>query len=128
MNESATQPPHYILVSHTCQYSAAAVPSTTLSHPIIQYHYADDTPVPLLPTSPDEPVLVLDYDPSQPTTYRAQSIGGSISVTGVRVTDAPGAIAIDEEPQRSNQMYILETTALCDEKYEYRSTRPSCSC
>ncbi|KAA1468658.1 hypothetical protein DENSPDRAFT_834050 [Dentipellis sp. KUC8613] len=105
--------PYYILVSHSCQNPNA--PTPTLTHPTIQYHYADDMPLHILPTSRDEQVLVLDRDPLHPEFPRGQSITGNIAVTGVKVTDAPG-VGADDDPEYSNRMFILETTKLCDER------------
>jgi hypothetical protein len=103
--------PYYVLVSS----SSRAQPTTTTgsvapvpSHPIIQYHYANDSPLSLLPRFPDEQVLVLDYDPLNPSFTRAQSISGSSAVTGIKVTDAPGAGEGDVSWSKS--MFVLETT------------------
>ncbi|THH20228.1 hypothetical protein EW146_g1102 [Bondarzewia mesenterica] len=114
---SPVQPPHYVLISHSCQPANSSAPSTSLSHPIIQYHYADDSPLSLLPRSSNEHVLVLDYDSAEAANARTQSIGGSLAVIGVKVTDAPGASSASEEDSaQNNNMYILTTTTLCDDK------------
>ncbi|KAJ7275330.1 hypothetical protein B0H12DRAFT_983835, partial [Mycena haematopus] len=82
-----------------------------LVHPIIQYHYKDDSPLALLP-QPAEHVLVLDYDPDTSDPPTVQSISPSISVTGLRVEEAPGAAAAaaDEGVVRNDRMFIIETT------------------
>jgi hypothetical protein len=105
--------PHYVLVSS----SSRAQPSTAtgsvtpvLSHPVLQYHYANDSPLSLLPRFPDEQVLVLDYDPLNPSYTRAQSISGSSAVTGIKVTDAPGAGSAEGDVGWSKSMFVLETT------------------
>ncbi|ETW87848.1 hypothetical protein HETIRDRAFT_469470 [Heterobasidion irregulare TC 32-1] len=113
---SPVHPPYYVLISHSCQLTSTSTPLTSLSHPIIQYHYADDSPLSLLPRSLDEHVLMLDYNPSDATIARIQSLGGNFAVTRVKVTDAPGACTSEEELNRNNNMYILETTALGEDK------------
>ncbi|KIM48032.1 hypothetical protein M413DRAFT_439733 [Hebeloma cylindrosporum] len=94
-----SNPPYYILLAND---------GASLGHPVIQYHYADDSPLSLLPTHPDEHILVLNYDPStQPTV---QSISQNLSVTGLKLEEAPGAAASDESGTRNNTMFIIETT------------------
>ncbi|EPT04256.1 hypothetical protein FOMPIDRAFT_1107706, partial [Fomitopsis schrenkii] len=98
-------PPYYILVSHN---SALATTSATLSHPVIEYHYADDSPHSLLPQYPDERILVIDYDPSRSSPPTAKSLSPDLSVTNVQVAAAAGAGGVDEE----HKMYILETMTM----------------
>jgi hypothetical protein len=105
--------PYYVLVSTSSQsQSVAATGSATpvLNHPVLQYHYANDSPLSLLPRSPNEQVLVLDYDPLTPQSTRAQSISGSSAVTGIKVTEAPGAGSAEEDVGWCNSMFVLETT------------------
>ncbi|KAF7339714.1 hypothetical protein MSAN_02186900 [Mycena sanguinolenta] len=96
-------PPFYILT--------VSPPAPALVHPTIQYHYKDDPPLALLP-QPAEQVLVLDYDPETADPPTVQSISPSISVTGLRVEEAPGAAAAaaDEGVVRNDRMYIIENT------------------
>ncbi|KAJ7357071.1 hypothetical protein DFH08DRAFT_850932 [Mycena albidolilacea] len=98
-------PPYYVLASA----------SAALVHPTIQYHYKDDPPLDLLP-QPGEQVLVLDYDPETSAPPTIQSISPSISVTGLRVEEAPGAAAaaVDEGVARNDRMFIIETTTAQD--------------
>ncbi|KAF7339898.1 hypothetical protein MVEN_01907100 [Mycena venus] len=104
-------PPYYVL----CSRSTTAVgPSNTaaLIHPVIQYHYKDDPPLALVP-QPAEQVLILNYDPETSAPPTVQSISPSISVTALRVEEAPGAAAAaaDEgEVARNDRMFIIETT------------------
>jgi len=103
-------PPFYLLLAHASLSNApAGALSNTLGHPVIQYHYADDSPLSLLPSQPDEHVLVLNYDPktAQPTV---QSISESLVVTGLKAEEAPGAAADDTGATRNNSMFIIETT------------------
>lgn len=105
---AAEHPPYYILVSHN---SALASASATLSHPVIEYHYADDSPHSLLPQYPEERILVIDYDPSRNAPPTAKSLSPDLSVTNVQVAAAAGAGGIDEE----HKMYILETMTIPQE-------------
>lgn len=105
----STEPPCYILLSST----APGTSLTSFSHPLIQYHYADDSPIALLPREPDEQVIVLDYDPADPLNPGVKSISSSLAVTAVKVTDAPGA----GETQENDKIYILETTHATDDRY-----------
>ena len=105
--------PYYVLVSPSSQtQSSAATGSTTpvLNHPVLQYHYANDSPLALLPRYPNEHVLVVDYDPLTPQCTRAQSISGSSAVTGIKVTEAPGAGSAEGVAGWCNNMFVFETT------------------
>ncbi|CCM00950.1 uncharacterized protein FIBRA_02997 [Fibroporia radiculosa] len=115
---SPEEPPYYVLISHNSLLNNVSVPaSSSLAHPsVIQYHYADDSPHALLPQYPGEHILVLDYDPSKLTLPTVKSLSSDLAVSGLRVTDAPGAGAADDEPKRNDKMYILETTAVLEEK------------
>jgi len=119
-----SEPPYYILVSHSnvsnnIAASRAGPSSTSLGHPVIQYHYADDSPLSLLPKTPDEHVLILDsndtYMNAIPTI---KSISKNIALTGVKVSEAPGAAAAHDElkVKRNDKMYILETCTTMEEK------------
>ncbi len=115
--------PHYVLVSsstRTQPTTATGSKTPVLSHPVLQYHYANDSPLSLLPRYPDEQVLVLDYDPLNPSCTRAQSISGSAAVTGIKVTDAPGAGSAEGDTGWSKSMFVLETTT-----FDSRCVRPS---
>lgn len=100
-------PPYYVLLAH----SSLSNPPNTLAHPAIQYHHADDSPLSLLPTHPDDHVLVLHYDPESPATPTVQSVSKDLVVTGLRIEEAPGAAVADETGTRNNAMFIIETTA-----------------
>jgi hypothetical protein len=109
MGSTTTEPPYYILFSHSpLSSNNPGALSTSLGHPIIQYHYADDSPLSLLPQSADEHVLVLDYDPNSTAPPTVKSISNSMVVTGFKVAEAPGAAS--DEVTRNDRMYILETT------------------
>jgi hypothetical protein len=108
------EPPYYILVSHSpLSAQTPGAPSTALCHPVIQYHYADDSPLSLLPQTAGEHVLVLDYDPASPN---AKSISANVAVTALKVAEAPGAIAAEDELRKNDRMYILETTTTGEDK------------
>lgn len=124
---STTEPPFYILVSHSSILNNTPTPSTssaTLGHPIIQYQYTDDSPLSLVPQAPDEHVLVLDYDPVNGLSGvpNIKSISRNLAVTGVKVSEAPGATAAHDELRitRNDKMYILETCTTMEDKYVMR--------
>ncbi|KAH8120125.1 hypothetical protein DFH11DRAFT_1721984 [Phellopilus nigrolimitatus] len=109
------EPPFYLLLQHTNANSSAASSSApaNFSHPLIEYHFADDPASALLPTSADERVIVLDYD-SPASAPVVQSLHADFAVASVKVTDAPGAAAAasrDGESTRNDKMYIIETIA-----------------
>ena len=126
--QQQTKVPHYVLISSLSRAqptpvgaaAAAAVP--ILSHPILQYHYANDRPLSLLPESAGEQVLLLDYDPLKPASTRVQSISGNAAITGIRVTEAPGAGSAEEEASVSSKMFVLETTTF-DSRFVRTSQR-----
>ncbi|ESK98376.1 hypothetical protein Moror_126 [Moniliophthora roreri MCA 2997] len=105
MSTGTTEPPYYIL------FTESSSSSNTLGHPTIQYHYADDSPLSLLPQYPDEHVILLDYDPASsiPTVV---STSKSLAVTGLSIKEAPGAAASEEK--HNDRMYIIETTSSID--------------
>ncbi|KAI9455843.1 hypothetical protein F5148DRAFT_1225263 [Russula earlei] len=89
--------PHYVLVSsssRTQPSTATGSATPVLSHPIIQYHYANESPLSLLPRSPNEQVLVLDYDPLNPKLSRAQSISGSSAVYSIKYPHSLGVVSL----------------------------------
>ncbi|KAJ6534418.1 hypothetical protein B0H10DRAFT_2246920 [Mycena sp. CBHHK59/15] len=85
-------PPFYILCARTSL--AAPTPAPALVHPAIQYHYADDPPLALLPIP-------------------QSTFSPAVAVTALRIEEAPGAAA-DAVPRRNDRMYIVETTAAAD--------------
>lgn len=108
----ASEPPYYILVSQSALASNPQGPqSTSLAHPTIQYHYADDPPLSLLPQSPSEHLIILGHDPAQ-ATPTGKSISKDLIVSSVKVSEAPAAAASDDEQgKRNDRMYILELTS-----------------
>jgi hypothetical protein len=114
------RPPYYIFVANSSFLATQTPsPSSLLSHPNIQYHYHDDSPLALLPQSPDEHVLVLDYDPSNISHPTVKSISNGLAVTGTKVTDAPGAgvVHADDAPSKNDKMYIIHASSIPDTKY-----------
>ncbi|KAI0669977.1 hypothetical protein C8Q78DRAFT_157696 [Trametes maxima] len=104
-------PPYYVLIAHSQALSnPAAPPSSSLSHPVIEYHYADDPPASLLPQYPGEHVLVLDYDPARSASPTAKSLSPDLAVSAVKVADAPGAAVAGEPALRNNSIYVIEST------------------
>lgn len=114
--ESAVDPPYFILVSHSPVPSSTLSASSpaTFSHPTIEYHYADDSPHDLLPKYPGEHVLVIDHSPVHGTTA-VHSLSAEIAVTGLKVTDAPGASVAENGASKNDRMYVLETIAMPEE-------------
>lgn len=81
---------------------------------MIHYHYADDPPLSLIPSSKGKDIeqqqyIILDYDPHAPhMPLLVRSISDGLAVVGVKVTDAPGiGPGIDEE--RNTHMYVIDT-------------------
>ncbi|KIY45424.1 hypothetical protein FISHEDRAFT_61149 [Fistulina hepatica ATCC 64428] len=91
-----TQPPFYILFSHRTSPDDAPI----LGHPKIEYHYSDDSPLHLLPQTPNEHVVVLDY---QPATYNQPALFSS-SGTIVSPSTVVSPVAVHSTP--------IEPTAL----------------
>jgi hypothetical protein len=118
--DSLPDAPQYILVSHTSLSSASNTGPvhSTLSHPIIQYVYADDGPTAALPRFPGEQVLVIDCDSTSGSSEpHARSLVPGLAVTGVKVSVAPGAGLVDvEAPIGDNKMYVIETVHTGDER------------
>lgn len=106
-----TQPPFYVLFAHSSiSTSNLGAPSNTLGHPTIQYHYADDSPLSLWPKHPNEHVLVLDYDPTTTKAPTVQSMSKDLTVSGLKIEEAPGAVADEENNPKNDRMYIIDTT------------------
>ncbi|GLB36327.1 hypothetical protein LshimejAT787_0306150 [Lyophyllum shimeji] len=104
-------PPYYILFSHSSIASQnAGAPSSTLGHPTIQYHYANDSPLALWPQHPNEHVLVLDYDPTSNKPPTVQSMSNHLTVASLKVEEAPGAAAANENDPKNDRMFIIDTT------------------
>lgn len=101
---STVPPPFYILVSPT---SAQGQLHTTLQHPTIQLHYADDPPTALLPTTetpnililePHIPSLVASPPPQEP--HLQSSSPPAISISSA-ATITPSAIKPDSPAVQS---------------------------
>ena len=105
-----SEPPYYILVAHTVTQSNALV------HADIEYRYADDSPLSLLPRFPDEHVLVFNYDPANPAKPTVSSTSSQLALSGVKVVPAPGA-RVDEDAGKNDNMYILQVTSTADDPY-----------
>ncbi|KAI0932294.1 hypothetical protein AcW2_000966 [Taiwanofungus camphoratus] len=117
--DTAEEPPYYILVSYNPLLIDTPAPaSTSLGHPVIEYHYADDSPHSLLPQFPGEHVLVLDFDPTKNTFPIAKSLSKELAVTGLKVSNAPGTGIAEEELHRNNKMHVLETTTVPEESVD----------
>jgi hypothetical protein len=118
--DTVEKPPYYVFVANSSLLATQSTPpSSLLSHPNIQYHYLDDSPLTLLPQSPDEHVLVLDYDPANITAPTVKSISNNIAVTGIKVTDAPGAGVVhsNDAPSKNDKLYIIQVNSIPDTRY-----------
>ncbi|KAJ3719699.1 hypothetical protein EV361DRAFT_949791 [Lentinula raphanica] len=104
-------PPYYIL------FSTQPANSSSLGHPTIQYQYADDSPLALLPQHPDEHVLLLEFDQTS-SVPTVTSTSRTLAVTGIKVEEAPGAAVAEDK--HNDRMYIIEaTTAPVEDKLHY---------
>lgn len=132
---STPPPPFYILLS---QHTASSLPSlgaqtlppppSKLTHPTIQYHYADDPPLALVPSAEHPRIVILDIpdgSPGQPVASpsstetimpspapSARSLSSALAITSVKVAQAPGAAikhALAEG--RDPTIYILESVS-----------------
>ncbi|KAI6155011.1 hypothetical protein BKA82DRAFT_4432330 [Pisolithus tinctorius] len=110
MTASSSAPPYYVLASHnTLQSSTSAQPSSVLAHVDIQYRHADDSPLSLLPSHPDEHVFVLYHDPDNLTAPTIKSTSSQFALSGIKVSLAPGAtMGEDKNPN----MYVLQVTSI----------------
>ncbi|KAH9944450.1 uncharacterized protein BXZ73DRAFT_73963 [Epithele typhae] len=102
------RPAYYVLVAQTNALNPVTAASTTLGHPAIEYHYADDSPAALLPQFPGEHVLVLDYDSARPGPPAVKSLSQDLIVSSLKVSDAPGAAVAGEPALRNNNIYVVE--------------------
>lgn len=102
------EPPYYIL------FSTQPANSSSLGHPTVQYHYADDSPLSLLPQHADEHVLLLEYNQGSlmPTVT---STSRTMAVTGMKVEEAPGAAVAED--RHNDRMYIIEATSVLEDKF-----------
>ena len=131
---NTTPLPHYILISNSAFPSTvgqpgpflAGPPVSSLFHPAtIHYHYADDPPLQLMPlanqtTSSDPVVLILEHqvgshlESNHGSPPLASSLSSTAVVTGVRVTDAPGAHVADHSGESpgsemiDGKMYVID--------------------
>ncbi|KIJ21590.1 hypothetical protein PAXINDRAFT_64030 [Paxillus involutus ATCC 200175] len=113
---ASSEPPYYIIVAHTSlQHSSSCQSPSALAHADIEYRYADDSPLLLLPRHPDEHVLVLNHDPANPTRPTVESTSSQLALSGMKVLPAPGAGA-DEDANRNDNMYVLEVASTSDDQ------------
>jgi hypothetical protein len=117
MSSVLNEPPYYILVAH--QHTSAGQ-SSALIHADVEYRYADDSPLSLLPRFPDEHVLVFNYDPASATKPTINSTSSQLALSGVKVLPAPGTRA-DEDASKNGNMYIVEVTSTSDDQYVRQS-------
>ncbi|KAG1783760.1 hypothetical protein EV702DRAFT_1055370 [Suillus placidus] len=113
---TSTEPPYYLLVSHSSLQHSSGLSSNSLAHTSVEYRYADDSPLILLSRHPDEHVLVLNHDPAKGDMPMVQSTSSHMAVTGIKVSVAPGASA-NEDHSTNDNMYVLEVVSTSDDQY-----------
>ncbi|KAF9240952.1 hypothetical protein BU15DRAFT_73808 [Melanogaster broomeanus] len=112
---ASSEPPYYILIAHlSLQQGSSGQSSSVLAHADIEYRYADDSPLSLLPQHPDEHILVLNHDPANPIKPTVKSTSNQLALSGIKVLPAPGAGA-DEDANRNDNMYVLEVASTSDD-------------
>ncbi|KAI6007952.1 hypothetical protein EDC04DRAFT_2778636 [Pisolithus marmoratus] len=117
MASTSSAPPCYVLASHNAfQSSTSAQASSILGHVDIQYRHADDSPLSLLPSHPDEHVFVLYHDPDNPAAPTIKSTSSQFALSGVKVSQASGA-SMDED--KNPNMYVLQNR----HRHIYRTLR-----
>jgi len=107
---ASTEPPYFILVSLSSLQHSSGSSSSSLAHVNVEYRYADDSPLTLLPRHTDEHVLVLNHDPAKGDIPTVQSTSTHMAVTGVKVSVAPGA-STNEDYGRNDSMFVLEVAS-----------------
>ncbi|KAG0709047.1 hypothetical protein DFH29DRAFT_890292 [Suillus ampliporus] len=118
---ASTEPPYYLLVSHSSLQHSSGLTSNSLAHANVEYRYADDSPLMLLSRHPDEHVLVLNHDPAKGDIPTVQSTSNHMAVTGVKVSVAPGA-STNEDYSRNDNMYVLEVVSTSDDHMSMESS------
>lgn len=111
----STEPPHYLLVSLSSLERSSGFTSNSLAHANVEYRYADDSPLTLLPRHPDEHVLVLNHDPVKGEVPAVQSTSPHMAVTNVKVSVAPGA-STGEDHTRNDNMFVVEVVSTSDDQ------------
>ena len=97
--------PYYVLLQ---QSSSSSASPANFVHPVIEYHFADDPPSVLVPSTESESIIIVDY-PGENGVLEAHSLHSSFAVSGVRVADAPGSSG-EGETRWDNKIYVIETT------------------
>ncbi|KAI6117238.1 hypothetical protein EDD16DRAFT_1481593, partial [Pisolithus croceorrhizus] len=103
-------------ISRHTQPGTAAQTSSVLAHVDIQYRHTDDSPLSLLPSHPDEHVFVLYHDPDNPTAPTIKSTSSQFALSGVKVSQAPGA-GMDDD--KNSNMYVLQVTSVGADHSQY---------
>ncbi|KAG1773145.1 hypothetical protein EDD22DRAFT_767439 [Suillus occidentalis] len=115
LHDDFTEPPYYLLVSHSSLQHSSGLSSNSLAHASVEYRYADDSPLMLLSRHPDEHVLVLNHDPAKGNIPTVQSTSSHMAVTGIKVSVAPGA-SVNEDHSTNDNMYVLEVASTSDDQ------------
>lgn len=112
---ASPEPPYYLLVSLSSLKHSSGFSSSSLAHANVEYRYADDSPLTLLPRHPDEHLLVLNHDPAKGEIPTVQSTSTHMAVTSVKVSIAPGA-STNEDHGRNDSMFVLEVASTSDDQ------------
>ncbi|KAF8605190.1 hypothetical protein BDV93DRAFT_605663 [Ceratobasidium sp. AG-I] len=102
-------PPRYTIVSLTpLAEPDIEAPPPLLIHPQIHYQYADDPPTAIpVSLSSEAQVLYMDFNPDDPSQTRVRSASNSLVSTGLAVSDAVGAL-----PVENSHLYIISAGEL----------------
>ena len=102
-------PPRYAIVSLTpLAEPDIEAPPPVLIHPQIHYQYADDPPTAIpVSLSSEAQVLYMDFNPDDPSQTQVRSASNSLVPTGLAVSDAVGALPIE-----NSHLYIISTGEL----------------
>jgi hypothetical protein len=102
-------PPRYVIVSQSSLLpDENNTHASTLIHPQIHYQYADDPPTAIPMSLPSEAqIIYMDFDPNDPSQTQARSATKDLIATGLAVSDAVGALPIE-----NSHLYIVSTGEL----------------
>lgn len=97
-------PPRYVIVSlNPLAEPEIEAPPPLLVHPQIHYQYTDDPPTAIpVSLSSEAQVLYMDFNPDDPSQTQVRSASNTLVSTGLAVSDAVGALPIE-----NSHLYII---------------------
>jgi len=107
---ASSVPPRYVIVSQSSLLRDAESEThpSTLIHPQIHYQYADDPPTAIPMSLPSEAqIIYMDFNPDDPSHTQVRSASNNLVATGLAVSDAVGALPIE-----NSHLYIVSTGEL----------------